>query len=112
MSLPIIGYNTYHSECDLFVGGSIIKSAEGTTQGDPLAMAMYAVATIPLIKQKGQQIMQAWYADDAAGVGSLTNVRDWWDKIVSLGPAYGYHASGGSRIFRKGGRKKFLPGFG
>ena len=28
-----------------------------------------------------------------AGVGSLTNVHDWWDKIVSLGPAYGYHAN-------------------
>ena len=41
--------NTYHNDAKLFVGGETILSQEGTTQGDPLAMAMYALALIPMI---------------------------------------------------------------
>ena len=36
--------NTYKCPADLFVGGETLKSSEGVTQGDPLAMAMYALA--------------------------------------------------------------------
>ena len=43
--------NTYRSSAHLFVDGEVILSEEGTTQGDPLAMTMYATATIPLIRQ-------------------------------------------------------------
>ena len=41
--------NCYRSDAHLFVGGEVNLSNEGTTQGDPLAMAMFAIATIPLI---------------------------------------------------------------
>jgi hypothetical protein len=41
--------NTYRANPQLFVDGEVIYSREGTTQGDPLAMAMYAIATIPVI---------------------------------------------------------------
>ena len=37
-------------------------------QGDPLAMPMYALATIPLIKKLNcylDDVSQVWYADDA-----------------------------------------------
>ena len=43
--------NTYRSNIDLYINGEIIFSQEGTTQGDPLAMAMYAIATIPMIQK-------------------------------------------------------------
>ena len=41
--------NTYRSEHKFFIDGECIPSREGTTQGDPLTMAMYAMATLPLI---------------------------------------------------------------
>ena len=43
--------NTYRFDCSLFIDGDCIFSCEGTTQGDPLAMSMFAVATVPLIQQ-------------------------------------------------------------
>ena len=39
---PILA-NTYRQDALLFSGGNTILSSEGTTQGDPLAMAMYAI---------------------------------------------------------------------
>ncbi|KAL5491969.1 hypothetical protein EMCRGX_G017350 [Ephydatia muelleri] len=36
---------------------------------------------------------QVWYADDATATGKITNLRTWWDKLVSLGLAYGYHVN-------------------
>ena len=44
---PIL-INTYRSAAALYTGGDILFSEEGTTQGDPLAMPLYALATLPL----------------------------------------------------------------
>ena len=41
--------NTYRMPSRLFIiGGGEIKSNEGTTQGDPLAMQFYALGTNPI----------------------------------------------------------------
>ena len=45
---PIL-VNTYRQDAFLFTEDHAIFSSEGTTQGDPLAMAMYAIGTLPLI---------------------------------------------------------------
>ncbi len=51
-------------------------------------MPFYAIATVPLIKKlNNDNVSQVWYADDASGIGKLTDLRSWWDKISSLGPA-------------------------
>ena len=84
--------NTYWEDPQLFIDGSTLYSKEGTTQGDPLAMAMYAIAITPLIHLlEGQGIKQVWYVDDAAAGGSLKALREWWDHTLELGPAFGYH---------------------
>ena len=54
----------YRNSTELFVDGLTLMSEEGTTQGDPLAMPMYALATIPLINRLRDEtnVVQVWYA--------------------------------------------------
>ena len=85
--------NSYRSPTELFVDGDVILSQEGTTQGDPLAMAMYGLATIPLIRRLDGLCTQVWYADDSAAAGRLAQLREWWDKLASEGPTFGYFAN-------------------
>ena len=55
-------------------------------------MAMYAIAITPLIHQlEDDGIKLAWYADDATAGGSLKHLKEWWDRMVKLGPDYGYY---------------------
>ena len=83
--------NTYRSDTDLFVGGESLMSTEGTTQGDPLAMAIYAVAISPLIRETNlQELNQIWFADDAAGGSKIAVLRKWWELLSDAGPKYGY----------------------
>ena len=94
---PIIAtyaINTYRAPARLFViGGKELLSSEGTTQGDPLAMSLYAISLQPLITLLGirSSAKQCWYADDATGAGALTDIRKWWDELLAAGPALGYY---------------------
>lgn len=85
--------NTYRQPARLFVlGGQELRSVEGTTQGDPLAMSLYAISLQPLITrlQLSSSTKQCWFADDATGSGSLDDVKKWWDDLSKSGPALGY----------------------
>lgn len=74
---------------------SSLLSAEGATQGDPLAMPMYALATVPLINNlASSDVSQVWYADDASATGDLVGIRSWWDHLLALGPKFGYFPNG------------------
>ena len=76
--------NSYKSPSLLFVNGKTILSQEGTTQGDPLAMAMYGVALLPLIKLvKDEKLTQKWYADDGNAVGSFESLAALHFRIYS-----------------------------
>ena len=75
--------NTYRVPARLFVvGGSELKSAEGTTQGDPLAMSMYAISLQPLISllHNRSTAKQCWFADAATGGGPLEKKK----KLVAV----------------------------
>ncbi len=83
--------NCYRSNACLFVGDTVLYSSEGTTQGDPMAMAMFALATVPLINEiMTAGTTQAWFADDAASGGTIRRLRLWWDTLLNCGPRYGY----------------------
>ena len=88
-SLAPILINIYRSNAELFVAGESILSQEGTIQGDPLAMAMYALGTLPLIRAVTTPgAKQTWYADDAAagdvsGSGGI-GLQPW---VLTLAPS-------------------------
>ena len=91
---PIIKHaiiNTYRVPSRIFVlGGMEMLSQEGTTQGCPLAMAMYALALVPLVNQLHGLCKQVWFADDGTGADKLEALKKWWDVLLEKGPAYGY----------------------
>ena len=55
-----------------------------------MAMAMYAVSSIPVIRKVSCDVKQVWSADDATAAGQLKSLRQWWNNLVSLGPDFGY----------------------
>ena len=68
--------NTYRAPVRQFVRGSgEILSMEGNTQGDPFAMAMFAVTPfIDQLKASCPEVRQVWYADDATGTSTVTGL--------------------------------------
>ena len=92
----IYAYNCYSVHARLFVlGGAELKSKEGTTQGDPPAMAFYAIGSLPLIwflADHEKDVSQVAYADDLSGGGKLGKLRRWFAGIVDKGPLFGYYA--------------------
>ena len=80
-----------------------IMSTEGTVQGDPAAMAFFALNTLPLIQLANQKLpppalAQMWYADDATGLGKIEALRTWWDLLRVEGPKIGYILNAGKCI--------------
>ena len=63
----------------------MLLSEEGTTQGDPLAMLFYVLATIPLLQHLPLGVVQVWYADDACAGGKLCVLLNWWDNSFISG---------------------------
>ena len=95
-------YNCDTSSSRLFVrGGKEISSEERTTQGDPIAMGLYALGITPLLNCASKiitsmpqedsvtnQFHQVAFADDFTGCGKLDSLREWFDEIVRLAPYY------------------------
>ena len=93
--------NTYKEPANLFISNNaqdnteveVVQSAEGTTQGDPIAMAMYALGLLQLqqtICFDQTRVKQVAYADDLTGAGKLVDLKGWWDMVTEHGPKIGY----------------------
>ena len=99
---PLANYiiNTYREPSRFFVTGCKgekleIRSEEGTTQGDPLAMGWYAVETRLLIDNtRTDGVSQVWLADDAAGAGELRKLLQWYNNLETCGNKWGYLVNG------------------
>lgn len=91
-SIATVLTNTYRKNTELFIDGEVLYSEEGTTQGDPLAMAFYALATVPLAEAcRVGDLGEVWFADDASASGELKALLSWWNKLCEVGPMYGYY---------------------
>ena len=97
--IQVFLHNHYQKAAKLSVSTStepeIMLSEEGCTQGDPAAMAFYALGVKPLVDELSicinkQLCQQSWYADDSNAIGKLVEIKVWWQKLVSVGPKFGY----------------------
>ena len=71
----------------------VILSMDGVTQGNPLAMALYGITLLPLIKHlrsKFPQVLQPWYVDDGAMRGGSRGVAACFQEMCRIGPQYNY----------------------
>ena len=55
-------------------------------------MTLYALSIQPVITslQAASTVKQCWFAHDASGAGSTTEIKRWWDTLSTLGPDFGY----------------------
>ena len=93
--------NCYTQTPWLFITrGTEIPSSERTTQGDPAAMSIYAIALIPLVLMI-MEIMSTSpdniskmvaYADDNTAGGTAKDLKYWWETLCELGPKFGYYS--------------------
>ena len=82
----LFAFNIYRHHSTLTVRGenrttSRILSQEGVTQGCPLAMILYALALVPMIKELKSRLpnlQNTWYADDGAARGRWTDILKWY----------------------------------
>ena len=96
--LSRFAFNCYRHEIRLVCRQSgmealILLSKEGVTQGDPLAMALYGLSLLPLaeiLRKEYPEVLQPWYADDAAMQGRALSVAKCFQILAEAGPHFGY----------------------
>ena len=83
-SIYIYVENCYTLPSRLFIiGGTEIQSSEGTTQGDPIAMPIYALSVILLMlmvseitnRNTNSDAKMVAYADDFSAAGSISSLK-------------------------------------
>ena len=89
--------NFYNLPARLFfiLGGKELIAKEGTTQGDPTAMAAYAIGITPLLKLLHDFILmnismskEVAFADDFTVAGKISEIRKFWYMLIVFVPKY------------------------
>ena len=86
--------NFYRKASRLFYDGGEISSDEGTTQGDAVAMAMYALGIKNLL-QPELRTRKVFFAVDGVSGGMLNEVKHCWRTLQLSGPSIGYFPNAG-----------------
>jgi hypothetical protein len=58
-------------------------------------MLGYALGMLPVTRQlkaKFPEVDQPWYADDAAAAAEFARILTMFERLLELGPGYGYHS--------------------
>ena len=83
-----------------FVGGAeIASSKKGTSQGDPVSMAIYCIWVTLLINmlihilsnEHSANFNVTAHTDEFSAAGNLKNLRRWWSVLTEIGPKFGYY---------------------
>ena len=93
-ALAVYTQYCYATPSRLFAqGGKEIASVEGTTQGDPISMPLYAVTITPLLQiiNVAHEVRNVAFADDLSCADRLVQLRLWWDNIVTHSSPLGYY---------------------
>ena len=90
LSLSAILISIYRAPSGLFVDGDTLLSQERTTKDDPLALLLYAMATILLIQKLECSYQQVWFTDNAGAVGRVEDLSDWWERLSTTGTTCKY----------------------
>ena len=88
-SLTSAVYNLYIYPSKLFVNGETLLSEEGTTRGDQIAMALYGISIMPMVRNLNPSIAQKWYADDGSRAGTLLYLLDSFKTLETIEKAFG-----------------------
>ena len=103
----LFAFNCYRHAARLVLrsaGGpaSTLLSQEGVTQGDPLSMILYGLTLVPLaasLREAVPEVLQPWYADDAAMVGPTGGIAKAVRLLEDQGPARGYYPEPAKSVF-------------
>ena len=91
-------FNCYSHWSTLIIRGRAkssysLFSKAGVTQGDPLSMVVYALASLPLIRKLNIDYnldRHIWYADDCGAGGRFDTLENCFQQLRVLGPSFGY----------------------
>ena len=90
LAIATLLYNCYAISTRVFIiGEKELRSREGTTQGDPTAMAAYALGLTPLLdhlQSVKRSVKHVAFADDLIGVGNSEEIKIWCDTLITEGP--------------------------